>query len=131
MSILTWLLKSKKEMAKKNTKPVKLGKYTVTSHAQNRTVEPSRKTTKIDVVDNLFTKPHAITTVKFDRLGRPSYNRVGKRITTSINPSNNNVVSLRPVSDSEEKKYNLVKRRNRYVKKSKFANSCTYKRKDH
>lgn len=129
MSILSWFLKPKKEMAKKDTKHVKLGKYTITSHAQNRTVEPARKTTKWDVVDNLFTKPHAITKTKMDRLGRPSYNRVGKKITTSINPRNNNVVSLRPVSDAEEKKYDLVRRRGKYVKNSKQKHSRTHQRK--
>lgn len=36
-------------MAKKNTKRVKVGKYTITKHAQNRIVEESRKINKIDV----------------------------------------------------------------------------------
>ena len=103
MSIVSWLLKRKSEMAKENTPHVKLGKYTLTSHAQNRVADPARKTRKRDVIDNLFTKPRAITKTKTDNRGRPSYNRIGKRITTSINPRNNNVVSLRPVSDSEEK----------------------------
>lgn len=129
MSILSWFLKSKKEMAKKNTKHVKLGKYTITSHAQNRTVDPTRKTTKFDVVDNLFTRPHAITKTKLDKWGRPSYNRIGKKITTSINPQNDFVVSLRPVSSFERKTYNLVKRKNGYVKKSKSTNGKTDKRK--
>lgn len=129
MSIVSWLLKPKSAMAKKNTSYVKLGKYTLTSHAQNRVADPTRKTRKRDVIDNLFTKPHAITKTKTDSRGRPSYNRIGKRITTSINPRNNNVVSLRPVSDSEEKKYNLIRRNGRYVKKSKSFNCCSRKRK--
>ena len=126
MSILSWLFKSQKEMAQTNTQHVRLGKYTVTSHAQNRLVDPTRRTTKWDVVDNLFTKPHAMTSIKTDHFGRPSYNRVGRRITTSINPRNNYVVSLRPVSDAEEKRYGLVKRRGRYVKKSKRKNRGTH-----
>lgn len=130
MSILSWLFKSKHEMAKRGTKHVKLGKYTITAHAQNRVAEPSRKTTKWDVVDNLFTKPHAITEPKEDHMGRSSYKRIGKRITTAINPKNNNVVSLWPVSDSEEKKYNLIKRRGKYVKKSKSRNRRVNKRKN-
>jgi hypothetical protein len=129
MSIVSWLLKSESDMAKKNTPCVKLGKYTLTSHAQNRVADPTRKTRKRDVIDNLFTRPHAITKTKTDSSGRPSYNRIGKRITTSINPRNNNVVSLRPVSDSEEKKYNLIRRNGRYVKKSKSVNRCPRKRK--
>ena len=46
MSILSWFLKSKKEMAKENTSRVRMGKYEVSSHAQNRIVEPSRKLKK-------------------------------------------------------------------------------------
>ena len=65
MSILGFLFKPKK-MAKKNTKNVKVGKYTITKHAQNRIVEESRKIDKIDVLENLFTKPNAITPVKID-----------------------------------------------------------------
>ena len=94
MSIVSWLLKPKSDMAKENTPCVKLGKYTLTSHAQNRVADPTRKTRKRDVIDNLFTRPHAITKTKTDSRGRPSYNRIGKRITTSINPRNKNVVSL-------------------------------------
>ncbi len=119
MSILSFLFKSKTELAKKNTNHVKLGKYTLTSHAQNRVVDPNRKTRKWDVIDNLFTKPHAVTKTKTDHLGRPSYNRIGKIITTSINPKNNNVVSLRPVSNAEEKKYGLKRKGRKYVKKGK------------
>lgn len=113
MSILGFLIKPKKKMGKRNTGRVKVGKYTVTSRVQNRVADPTRKTRKRDVIDNLFTKPHAITKTKTDSRGRLSYNRIGKRITTSINPHNNNVVSLRPVSDSEEKKYNLIRRNGR------------------
>ncbi len=109
MSILSWLLKSKKEMAKPNTKRVRLGKYTVSSHAQNRVVDPKRKMTKIDMVDNLFTKPNAISAVKTDSKGQESYDRVGKKVTTSINPKTDVVVTVRRVSDKEKKQYNLQK----------------------
>ena len=51
MSIVSWLLKRKSEMAKENTPHVKLGKYTLTSHAQNRVADPARKTRKRDVFD--------------------------------------------------------------------------------
>ena len=108
---------------KKNTKYVKLGKYELTSHAQNRIVDPARKTKKWDVLNNLFTKPHAITKTKLDHYGRPSYNRIGKTITTSVNPKNNYVVSVRPVSDAEEKKYGLIRKGRKYVKKGKQKNS--------
>lgn len=123
MSILSFLFKPKKEMAKKNTKHVKVGKYTITPHAQNRIVDKTRKMDKIDVLDNLFAKPNAITPIKHDDLGRPSYNRVGKRITTSINPTNNKVVSCRPVSKQDRRDFNLVNiskkgRKKKYVKRN-------------
>ena len=123
MSILSFLLKPKREMAKKNTNSVKTGKYTITKHAQNRIVEESRRINKIDVLDNLFTKPNAITPIKIDEKKRPSYNRIGKRATTSINPRNNNVVSCRPVSRQDKRDFDLVNiskngRRKKYVKRS-------------
>lgn len=122
MSILGFLFKSKKEMAKKNTKRVKVGKYTITKHAQNRIAEETRNINKIDVLDNLFTKPNGITKVKCDELGQPSYYRVGKRATTGINPTNNNVVTCRPVSRQDRRDFNLVNiskkgRKKKYVKR--------------
>ena len=122
MSILGFLFKSKKEMARENTKQVKVGKYTLTSHIQNRIADKTRKTSKVDVIDNLFTRPNAKTNVRIDEFGRPSYNRVGKRITTSVNPENHNVVSCRPISKQEIKKFdlqNVGKRgRTKYVKRN-------------
>lgn len=78
MSILSFLLKPKKEMAKEDTKRVQVGKYTITKHAQNRLVEDIRKINKRDILNNLFTKPNGITEVKYEK-GKPSYNRIGKR----------------------------------------------------
>jgi len=121
MSILSFLFKSKKEMAKENTKHVKVGRYTLTPHAQNRIVEKTRKINKFDIIDNLFTKPNGISKVKYER-GKPSYNRVGRRATTSINPINNKVVSCRPVSKRDSRDFNLVNiskkgRKKKYVKR--------------
>ncbi len=108
MSIVGFLLKPKKEMAKKDTRYVKVGKYYLTSHAQNRIVQRERTMDKVDVLDNLFTKPNAITQIKYNKNGKPSYDRVGKRITTSINPTNNNVATCRPVSKKEMKQFGLT-----------------------
>lgn len=120
MSILGFLFKPKRKMAKENAKHIRVGKYTLTSHAQNRIVDKTRRMGKFDVLDNLFTKPNVRTKVKFDKWNRPSYNRIGKKITTSINPQNSNVVSCRPVSKQEIKRYglkNIGKRgKNKYVK---------------
>lgn len=78
MSILGWFLKPKKEMAKPCTKHVRLGKYEVSSHAQNRTVENKRNLHKKDMVQNLFgksieSKPYIHTDgkiVQYDRLNK-------------------------------------------------------------
>ena len=121
MSILGFLFKSKKEMARENTKQVKVGKYTLTSHVQNRIADKTRKTSKVDVIDNLFTRPNAKTNVRIDEFGRPSYNRVGKRITTSVNPENHNVVSCRPISKQETKKFS-EKRYLEWLKTRDFSN---------
>ena len=109
MSILSFLLKNKTKMANKKTKHVRVGKYTLTSHAQNRIVDPTRKLKKFDILENLFTKPHGITKVKYDEQNRPSYNRIGKRATTSINPSTHYITSVRPVSKDEREEFNLIK----------------------
>lgn len=109
-------------MAKKETKPVKVGKYTITSHAQNRIVDKTRKMNKVDVLDNLFTKPNGITKTVYDKNG-PSYRRVGKRITTAINPTNNKVTTCMPVSRQDRKEFDLVNiskegRKKKYVKRN-------------
>ena len=86
-------------MAKKNTGRVKVGKYTITKHAQNRIVDESRKINKIDILNNLFTKPNGATKIRRDNWGRPSYNRIGKRATTSQR------IMLRPVDRSAGRTY--------------------------
>ena len=78
MSILGWFFKPKKEMAKPNTKTVRMGKYKISSHAQNRTVDTKRRLRKRDMVKNLFgdsleSKPYIHSdgkTVQYDRLNK-------------------------------------------------------------
>lgn len=105
-------------MAKENTKPIKLGKYRISSHAQNRIVQKDRNLTKWGLVDNLFTKPNAISDIQGAKPFR-FYNRIGKTMTTSINPDTNVVATARRVSKKEMKDYNLIRRKNKYVKKGK------------
>lgn len=120
MSILSWLLKSKKEMAKPNTKQVRIWKYKISSHAQNQSVAPTRKVKKPDMLKNLLTKPNAISGIKIDNKGRQSYNRVGKKHTTSINPKTNVVATIRPISRQDKRDYKLVKKGDKYyVNKNK------------
>ncbi len=114
MSVFKWLVKSKKEMSEVNTRPVRIGKYTITSHAQNRVAQKDRKVSKLDMLRNLFGKPNKITEVEYDKVNRPAYNRIGKVHTSAINPVNNNVASIRKISNSEKKKYNLKKKGKKY-----------------
>lgn len=81
MSIISWLFKSKREMAKPNTRPVKMGKYTITSHAQNRTVDPARSIKKVHVVQNLYGK--AIQTKPYMYRGELNYARIHPKNKTA------------------------------------------------
>lgn len=68
----------------------------------------ARKITKGEVYINLTTKPIEVSNVKIDSFGRPSYRRSSKnKITTAINPRNNNVVS---VNRLHTKTYNEIMR---------------------
>jgi len=90
MCFIKFLLKPKKEMAKKHTPRIRVGKYIASSHSQNRIVERNIK--KIDVIENVISKPIKITKVKYNSKNQPSYDRIGMKVTTSINP-NTNVIS--------------------------------------
>ena len=90
MSILGFLFKPKKEMAKKDTPRVRMGKYIVSSHAQNRVVEPQRNLKKSDLVRNLFGRSYQ--TESHDYHGEKQYSRIHKKTKTKTNISNKNVV---------------------------------------
>ena len=107
MSILKFLFKPRRKMAKKNTPYVNLGRYHLTTHCQNRIVERNIK--KQHVLENLFCKPNAIEKTKTGENGSRAYNRVGKRYTTSINPDNYNVATIRHISKKEIRVHKLRK----------------------
>lgn len=92
--------------------------FIISFHAQNRIFQEDRILTKWGLIDNLFSKPNAISNIKGDKLFR-SYNRIGKTMTTSINSDTNVVVTARRVSEKERKKYNLIRRKNKYAKKGR------------
>jgi hypothetical protein len=71
----------------------KVKTYYVNSHAVLRMQE--RKITKGELYYNLTRKPIKVTKIKVDEKGRPSYRKTTKnRITSAINPTNKNVVSV-------------------------------------
>lgn len=105
MELRSWFFVSKKAKDKSYPqKPYKVRKYNITKHC----VEDmnSRKITKGEVHVNLTTKPIEVTKVKIDNFGRPPYRRSSK-ITTAINPINNNVTS---VNRLHTKTYNKIMR---------------------
>lgn len=86
MSILGFLIKSKKDMAKPNTQSIRIGKYTLTKHAQNRIAEHRRDLSKHNVLRNLFGKSDVTklymyhNTLQYDRIHKKS------KIVTHISP---------------------------------------------
>lgn len=91
MSVLSWFLKPKREMAKEHTKHVRMGKYEISSHAQNRTAQKLRNLKKTDMVINLFGKTsrnspnyeHQDGTVQYDRV-----NETNRTLTHIVNKTN-------------------------------------------
>lgn len=90
MSIFSWFFKPKARMAKPNTSHVKIGKYEISSHAQNRTVDPTRNLKKKDMVINLLGKSknspiylHSDGTLQYDRVNEK--NRTLTHITKAEN----------------------------------------------
>ena len=106
MSILSWFLKPKKQMAKKNTPRVRIGKYKVSSHAQNRTVDPKRDLRKKDMVQNLCgrsiqSEPYLHKdkqTVQYDRLNK------NNQTVTYITKKGNVVKTIRKYHKKDEQK---------------------------
>lgn len=95
MSLLTFVFKPKKKMASRNTKWVKVGKYTITSHAQNRTVQKDKDLSKTDMLRNLFgnsKNSHVYT----DKDGSRQYDRLNtnNRTLTFITANNHHVKTI-------------------------------------
>ena len=103
MSIFSWFLKSKKEMAKANTKHVRIGKYEISSHAQNRTVDPSRNLKKKDMVINLLDKRSKDSKTYTHADGTKQYDRVNdkNRTLTHIVNKTNIVKSINKFHDTQ------------------------------
>lgn len=92
-------------MSNKKTRAVKVGRFYVTSHAQNQMIE--RDIPNEAMIRNLCKKPAAISSVKYDLLGRPSYNRHNNESTTSINPTNRNVATIHALKRKDAREYGI------------------------
>ena len=57
------------------------------------------------MIRNLCRKPKAKSPVKYDSLGRPSYNRHNTESTTSIDPINKNVATIHALKKKDAKIY--------------------------
>ncbi len=111
MSILSFLFKPKKEMAKPNTNHVRMGKYTVTSHAQNRTVDPKRNLKKKDMIINLFSKSSKNSNTYAHKDGTLQYDRVNNknRTITRITKKENNVKTIQKYHNNAKSKRDAYK----------------------
>lgn len=98
--------KSRRAMANPRTRPVKVGRFNVTSHAQNKMVE--RKIRNESMIENLCRKPAAKSPVKVDSNG-PSYKRMNKDTTTTINPISKNVSTIYRTNSRDAKHYGFQK----------------------
>lgn len=106
MSIISFLLKPKKEMAKANTRHVHMGKYTITSHAQNRLVDPLRKLKKKDMFMNLFGKTSKNSRTYKHRDGTVQYDRVNNKnkTITRITQNGNRVKTIQKYHNTKKGK---------------------------
>ena len=86
MSLINWILKPISDMSNTKTKPVKIGRYLVTGHAQNRVADSKRNLKKSYVVRNLL--GHSYETTCYDYKGEMQYDRIhmSTRTITHISP---------------------------------------------
>lgn len=97
--------KKRSEMAKKGTPRVKVGRFIVTSHAQNRMIE--RDIPNEAMIRNLCRKPVAKGLVKIDNRGNPSYERHNTESTTCINPIEKTATTIYPLNKKTAKMYGI------------------------
>ena len=106
MSSKEFRKKSRTEMAKEHTEPVKVGKFIVSSHAQNRMVQ--RDIPNEAMIRNLVKKPLAISKIEIDSKGRPSYKRHNHETTVYINPNNKNATSIHEINKKDARKNGIT-----------------------
>lgn len=102
MSVIRLFFKTN---GQKNTARVRIGKYTISSHAQNRIVDPKRQLSKLDLLINLYgdsenSNPYVHKdgkTIQYDRINRHN------RTITHIVKKNHTVKSIRKYHKKRKK----------------------------
>lgn len=102
MSLLKYLFKPRKDTAKPNTKPVRVGKYIISAHAQNRISQKKRNLSKWDLLINLY--GNSYNSDLYVKDGVVQYDRVNSnnRTTTHIIDKNNKVKTIRKYHNTEK-----------------------------
>lgn len=96
-------------MAKKYTKHIRMGKYEITSHAQNRIVDKSRNLTKNDMLVNLFGKSKNSKFYKY-KDGTIQYDRINdKNRTITHITKNHNVKTIQKYHNNKKNKEKAYK----------------------
>lgn len=103
MGLLQWIFKSKREMAKPDTKRVRLGKYTVSSHAQNRIVDQTRKLNKQDMLVNLFGRDSKNSKIYVRDYGK-QYDRINDKNMTITHITDKDLVKTIYHFDKKKRK---------------------------
>lgn len=84
------IIKSENQVQKYDTSILNSSNIEISNHALERAaLRGISKSEIIDAIDN----PLAEKPVKFDKDGRPSFQRIGESATTAINPENRKLVS--------------------------------------
>lgn len=109
MSLLKFLLKPKRKLAKPKTKRVTLFGYVLSSHVQNRIADPKRGINKFSVITHFIAPPVVTgpeTISKKD--GTKEYRRYGSKLTSVILSKNKVVKSIWKNNRRECKEFGLV-----------------------
>lgn len=97
MSLFSFFHKPIEEMKNKNTKRIKVGRYTISSHAQNQIADPRRNLKKTDLTSNLFLKADYVSKPEKREDGSYSYARIRGKVCTHIVPKNRLVKTIHKV----------------------------------
>lgn len=116
MSYISYLLKKPEEMRTEHTKPVRVGRYFLSSHAQNRIVDSSRKIKKLDLIREIHSKAIATSPIRKKIITTYEYDRIGRCLTLRINPDTNCIVSAWRTNDKIAARYGYIKKGRYYYK---------------